>query len=75
MKCKDCVRFNPDTEKCKDQKLNPHNWETAVNVAQTHGVRTICIFNDFRERLVHNRVMTDESRIANRTRKSPDLPK
>jgi hypothetical protein len=66
MNCKDCVRFNLDTERCKDNKLNPLNWETAVNVAQTHGVRTICIFNDFREHLIHVRLLDVDSRVANR---------
>jgi hypothetical protein len=66
MRCQDCVRFDSSTESCKDQKLNPPNWETAVSVAQTHGARSICIFNDYRERIIHNRLLDDKSRVANR---------
>ena len=55
MDCKDCHRFDLDTKKCLDGKINPHKWETAVNVSQILGIRTICVFNDFRERLIQSR--------------------
>lgn len=55
MDCKDCHRFNSDTKRCLDGKVNPHNWETAVSVSQILGIRTICMFNDYRERLIQSR--------------------
>jgi len=56
MDCKDCPRFDPDDEKCRDQKLNPHRWDQAVDVANMMGVRAICMFNDHREKLLEGRV-------------------
>jgi hypothetical protein len=53
--CRDCARYDPETEKCRDRKLNPQDWEMAVNVAQIFGLRAVCIFNDYRERLVESR--------------------
>ncbi|AIE83555.1 hypothetical protein OP10G_0187 [Fimbriimonas ginsengisoli Gsoil 348] len=35
--------------------MNPASWETAVTVAQVLGLRSICTFNDYRERLVASR--------------------
>lgn len=55
MDCKDCHRFDPETRRCRDGKINPHNWETAVSASQILGIRTICSFNDFRERLIQAR--------------------
>ena len=55
MDCKDCHRFDSDAKRCMDGKVNPHNWETAVSVSQILGIRTICMFNDYRERLIQSR--------------------
>ena len=55
MECKDCHRFDPEEKRCRDGKINPHNWETAVSVSQILGIRTICMFNDYRERLIESR--------------------
>lgn len=57
MDCRDCARYNEDatTEpggSCRDRKLNPASWEDAVNVSQIYGIRSVCIFNDHRERLI-----------------------
>jgi hypothetical protein len=62
MDCKDCHRFDADAKRCKDGKVNPHNWETAVSVSQILGIRTICMFNDFRERLIEARTPLDKSK-------------
>lgn len=59
MECRDCARWDPDGRKCLDGKVNPHNWEAAVSVAQVFGLRSICIFNDYRERLVNSRKPID----------------
>jgi len=53
--CRDCPRYDAESERCRDGKVNPHRWEVAVSVAQTYGLRSICAFNDFRERLVRSR--------------------
>jgi hypothetical protein len=37
--------------------VNPLSWEQSVNVANVLGVRSICIFNDYRERLVGSRML------------------
>lgn len=55
MYCRDCSRYDKDQERCKDGKLNPPDWENVVSVAQIFGLRSICIFNDHRERLVYSR--------------------
>jgi hypothetical protein len=52
MLCRDCVRFDAESERCLDRKVNPQRWETAVNVAQVIGLRSICVFNEHRERLI-----------------------
>ncbi|MCU0316074.1 MAG: hypothetical protein MUC92_05735 [Fimbriimonadaceae bacterium] len=52
MNCRDCHRYDPETETCKDRKLNPKSWEQAVDCANTYGVRSVCIFNDHREKLI-----------------------
>lgn len=55
MYCQDCTRWDPDLARCRDSKLNPQTWEEAVNVAQVLQIRSICVFNDFRERLLRVR--------------------
>lgn len=55
MYCRDCPRYDLDARKCKDAKVNPQRWETAVEVANVLGLRSICVFNDHRERLVQAR--------------------
>lgn len=52
MECRDCARYDKDTAKCRDGKLNPQHWKQAVEVSQVFGLRSICVFNDYRERLV-----------------------
>jgi hypothetical protein len=44
-----------------DRKVNPDTWERAVEVAQVLGLRSICVFNDHRERLVHSRSPLDQN--------------
>lgn len=55
MECRDCARFDPDAKRCLDRKVNPQTWELAVCVAQQVGLRSICVFNDHRERLISAR--------------------
>lgn len=55
MYCRDCPRYDAEAKRCKDSKVNPQNWETAVEVSQVLGLRSICVFNDYRERLVRAR--------------------
>jgi len=56
MYCRDCARFNEETRECRDKKVNPITWGEAVDVANLLGVRSICMFNDHRERLVASRL-------------------
>jgi hypothetical protein len=53
--CRDCARYDFESEKCLDGKVNPPSWELAVTVSQVLGLRSICAFNDHRERLVRAR--------------------
>lgn len=55
MYCRDCPRFDLESNRCKDSKVNPLEYETAVNVAKVMGLRAICVFNDHRERLIEAR--------------------
>ncbi|MBI1755637.1 MAG: hypothetical protein HY248_04030 [Fimbriimonas ginsengisoli] len=55
MYCRDCPRYDGEASRCRDGKVNPPDWETAVNVANVLGLRSICVFNDHRERLVNCR--------------------
>ncbi|MEI7578286.1 MAG: hypothetical protein WCK51_15465 [Armatimonadota bacterium] len=48
--------------------MNPLRKETAMQVVQIHGIRAICIFNGFREELIHNRLMTEDAKRTNRIR-------
>jgi hypothetical protein len=66
MDCKDCPRFDNDSGRCRDGKMNPLRKETAIQVVQIHGIRAICTFNAFREELIHNRLLTDEAKRINR---------
>ncbi|HSI72793.1 MAG TPA: hypothetical protein VK934_06410 [Fimbriimonas sp.] len=59
MYCRDCARFDLEAEKCLDGKVNPPSWESAVTVSQVLGLRSICVFNDHRERLVRARKPLD----------------
>jgi hypothetical protein len=52
MLCRDCHRYDPEAESCRDGKLNPQSFSDAVEVAQHLGPRAICVFNDFRERIL-----------------------
>ncbi|MBI5707179.1 MAG: hypothetical protein HZC36_09355 [Armatimonadetes bacterium] len=56
MLCKDCARYDAEADRCLDDKLNPADWGGAITVANVMGVRAICSFNDFRERLVRSRI-------------------
>jgi hypothetical protein len=53
--CRDCARYDTQAERCRDNKVNPESWETAVTVSQVLGLRSICVFNDYRERLIASR--------------------
>ena len=55
MYCRDCPRFDLENNRCKDSKVNPLEYETAINVANVLGLRAICVFNDHRERLIDTR--------------------
>ncbi len=59
MECRDCARWDAEARKCLDEKINPHNWENAVSVVQIFGIRSICMFNDYRERLIQCRKPID----------------
>jgi hypothetical protein len=63
MECRDCARWDGEARKCLDSKVNPHNWEIAVSVSQVLGLRSICIFNDYRERLVNSRKPIEKSPV------------
>jgi len=52
--CRDCARYDPEASKCRDGKVNPGHYETALNIARLMGIRAICVFCDHRERLVAN---------------------
>lgn len=56
MTCQDCPRHDPETRRCLDGKINPHRWERAVDVVNLFGVRALCPFSDFRERLAKSRL-------------------
>ena len=56
MFCRDCPRYDLEESRCKDRKVNPLDWETAVNVANVMGIRAICVFNDHREKLIDARM-------------------
>lgn len=58
MNCRDCVRYNHETRECRDKKVNPQSMAEAADVANVFGVRSICMFNDFRERLIASRLRT-----------------
>jgi hypothetical protein len=62
MICRDCHRFDQETSKCLDQKVNPPTYSQAVEVANVIGLRSICAYNDFRERLVSARKSEDAFR-------------
>ena len=55
MYCRDCNRYDKESKKCLDGKINPHDWDAAVSVSQIFGLRSICVFNDYRERLIRSR--------------------
>ena len=60
MDCRDCARWDQENRKCRDGKVNPRKWELAVETAQVLGLRSICVFNDYRERLVKSRTPPEE---------------
>lgn len=55
MRCRDCARYDLEAQKCLDSKVNPFRWDQAVDVANLLGVRAICVFNPFREKLLASR--------------------
>ncbi|RMG24163.1 MAG: hypothetical protein D6724_06740 [Armatimonadetes bacterium] len=52
MLCRDCHRYDAEEGVCRDGKLNPESFADAVEVAQVFGPRAICVFNDYRERVL-----------------------
>ena len=62
MYCRDCARYDLENKRCRDSKVNPQDWETAVTVAQVLGLRSICVFNDHRERLVRARGLDGQAK-------------
>lgn len=55
MDCKECPRFDTNLNRCRDGKVNPQSYDHAFQVTQYMGLRAICVFNDYRERLVEAR--------------------
>ena len=55
MKCRDCPRYDQEKLRCLDGKLNPQRYSDAIEVANVWGVRSICAYNDHRQRLVEVR--------------------
>jgi hypothetical protein len=53
--CRDCPRWDDEKSRCQDGKVNPQKYSMAVDVANVLGVRSICVFNDYRERLIRGR--------------------
>ena len=53
--CRDCPRWDDEKGRCLDGKVNPQKYSMAVEVANVLGVRSICMFNDYRERLIRGR--------------------
>lgn len=67
MHCKDCARFDEENGKCKDDKVNPRDYSSALQIATMFGVRAICVFNHHRESLVE--VRQSGKKLALRTRR------
>lgn len=59
MNCRDCARYIEG--RCTDGKVNPRSWSLAVEVANVMGIRSICAFNDHRQRLVESRALADKN--------------
>jgi len=59
--CRDCPRYDSEARRCRDGKVNPPNWEMAVSISQVVGLRSICMLNDYRERLVETRKDTTDA--------------
>lgn len=57
MHCRDCARYIGG--RCVDGKVNPQSWSMAVEVANVMGIRSICAFNDHRQKLVDSRGRRD----------------
>lgn len=55
MTCQDCARFDEDGRRCKDGKINPLTYAEALEASRYLGLRSLCVFNDFREQLLYNR--------------------
>jgi hypothetical protein len=53
--CPACPRFDSELGRCGDGKVNPSSWTMAVEVANLMGVRALCPFHAFRERLAQSR--------------------
>jgi hypothetical protein len=68
MDCRDCHLWNKEERRCMDGKVNPPRYETAVSVVQVLGLRSICPFNDFRERLIAARIGPDVRRLVDGTK-------
>ena len=68
MYCRDCPRYDSEERKCLDGKVNPDTWERSVTVAQVLGLRSICTYNDFRERLIASRRPASNADIDRATR-------
>lgn len=75
MNCRDCPRFDSEKRICQDGKLNPGRYEQAQEIVRLHGLRSICVFNDFRERLVYNRSapLTKPAALARKPRRPQDF--
>lgn len=52
MNCRDCPRYDLEGRVCRDGKINPQRYEQAKEAAQIFGLRSICAYNDHRERLI-----------------------
>lgn len=52
MRCEDCPRFDEEAGVCRDRKLNPDSFGSAVEVIQIFGPCAICVLNDYREQML-----------------------
>lgn len=55
MECRDCSRYDTEMSRCRDGKVNPQSFESSFSVAQHLGIRSLCVFNAYREHLVQSR--------------------
>lgn len=70
MFCRDCPRYDEEKSVCKDGKINPHTWQNAVEASQIFGVRSLCPFSEYRERLIRSQEMATRTVRSRRHRET-----